>query len=39
MKDRPTPKRYALPLRGMPADRQSRLRGIPMGRQPLRLAR
>ena len=24
---------------GMPADRQSRLRGIPMGRQPLRLAR
>ena len=32
---KPTPQRCALPpgpLRGMPADRQSRLRGIPMGR-------
>ena len=39
MKRQAHPERYALPLRGMPADRQSRLRGIPMGRQPLRLAR
>ena len=32
---RPTPKRFALPL-GMPADRRSRIRGIPMGSRPER---